>query len=184
MFDSAGVLSTSSSERELVTRIALQERQIYDALAPYEPHSATYAWFDTLRAIEELINLHTVDWEDEGFEQTLMSLPVIGLDLQPERLLAVRQRILGKFGQNFCTRFTRLLVQGSAISIALAMHGIIEAAAGFRTVGTMMGYLQSRRRHFVGLLHLLPTACRGRQVAAPLDTLSAANKTKSSNAGG
>ncbi|BCL93852.1 hypothetical protein [Ralstonia pseudosolanacearum] len=148
------------------------DRFIGGRSAPYEPHSATYAWFDTLRAIEELINLHTVDWEDEGFEQTLMSLPVIGLDLQPERLLAVRQRILGKFGQNFCTRFTRLLVQGSAISIALAMHGIIEAAAGFRTVGTMMGYLQSRRRHFVGLLHLLPTACRGRQVAAPLDTLN------------
>lgn len=172
MFDSTDALTSSSSEQALAARIALQERQIVDALAPYDPTSAAYAWFDTLRAIEELINLLTVEWGDEGFGQALVSLPVIGLDRHLDRLTVVRQRILQKFGENFCIRFTRLLVQGSAISVAFAQHGIFEAAAGFQTIGTMMGYLQSRRRHFVGLLHMLPHACRGRQRVEPLDALN------------
>ncbi len=66
------ILTASSPEHLLVERIADQERQIaYDGLAPYEPRSATYAWFDTLRAIEECINLIHVDWDDDEFEELL-----------------------------------------------------------------------------------------------------------------
>jgi len=73
------ILTASAAEVALVGRIALQEQQIADALAPHEPLSATYAWFDTLRAIEECINLITVDWNDEDFEQVLISLPLAQL---------------------------------------------------------------------------------------------------------
>ena len=90
----------------------------------------------------------------------------------PGRLAPVRLRVKTRFGEKFCNRFTNLLVQGASIAIAFASHGFMDVAAGFRTVGTMMGYLQSRRRHFVGLLHVLPNACRGRQIVAPLDTLN------------
>jgi hypothetical protein len=171
--DSPGdILTASAAEDALVNRIALQEQQIADALAPYEPLSATYAWFDTLRAIEECINLITVDWNDEDFEQDLISLPLAQLQQVPGRLAAVRQRVTARFGEKFCNRFSNLLIQGMSIAMAFASHGFMEVAAGFRTVGTMMGYFQSRRRHFVGLLHMLPHACRGRQVVVPLDTLN------------
>ena len=73
------ILTASAAEDALVNRIALQEQQIADALAHYEPLSATYTWFDTLRAIEECINLTTVDWNDEDFEQGLVSLPLAQL---------------------------------------------------------------------------------------------------------
>ena len=167
-----GILTASAAEEALVGRIALQEQQIADALAPYEPLSATYTWFDTLRAIEECINLITVDWNDEDFEQGLISLPLAQLQQVPGRLASVRQRVRARFGEKFSNRFSNLLIQGMSIAIAFASHGFMDVAAGFRTVGTMMGYLQSRRRHFVGLLHMLPNACRGRQVVAPLDTLN------------
>lgn len=166
------ILTASASEDALVGRIALQEQQIADALAPYEALSATYAWFDTLRAIEECINLITVDWDDDEFERNLISLPVVQLQLVPDRLASVRRQIKARFGEKFCNRFTNLLIQCAAVAMAFAGHGLMDVISGFRTLGEMMGYLQSRRRHFVGLLHMLPTACRGRQVVAPLDTLN------------
>lgn len=166
------ILTASAAEQVLVGRIALQERQVTDTLAPYDPISATYTWFDTLRAIEECINLITVDWNDEEFEHDLISLPIARLQHAPGRLVRVRQRVKARFGEKFCNRFTNLLVQGASIAIGFASHGFTDVATGFHTVGTMMGYLQSRRRHFVGLLHMLPNACRGRQIVAPLDTLN------------
>ena len=172
MNSSETILTATAAEAALVNRIAVQEQQVVAALAPYDPLSATYTWFDTLRAIEEFINLMAVDWEDDAFERDLISLPLGRLQQVPHRLIAVRQRLTTRFGENFCTRFTRLVIQGAAIAIGFASHGFIEVAAGFQTVGSMMGYLQSRRRHFVGLLHMMPNACRGQQVVSALDTLN------------
>lgn len=164
------VLTASAAEQALMSRIRIQEQQIADALAPYEPFSAACAWFDTLRAIEECINLITVDWNNEHFEHDLISLPLA--QPAPSRLVPVHLRIKEQFGEKFCNRFSNLLIQGMSVAIAFASHGFVDVAAGFRTVGTMIGYLQSRRRHFVGLLHMLPNACRGSQIVAPLDTLN------------
>ena len=166
------ILTAAASEKALVDRIALQEQQIADALAPYEPLSATYMWFDTLRSIEECINLITVDWKDEDFEKDLISLPLVQSQLVLPRLARVLQCVKARFGETFHNRFSNLLIQGMSIGIAFARHGFMDVAAGFRTVGTMIGYFQSRRRHFVGLLHIIPTACRGQQVVGPIDTLN------------
>jgi hypothetical protein len=173
MHNLGDILTASAAEQALVDRIALQGQQIAEALAPYEPVSATCAWFDTLRAIEEeFINLITIDWSDEDFERKLISLPVARLQRTPDSLAEVRRRVKARFGEKFCNRFSNLLIQGASIAIAFAGHGFMDPAAGFRTVGTMMGYLQSRRRHFVGLLHMLPKACRGQQTVASFDTIN------------
>lgn len=78
---SSEVLSAASSEQALIEPVALQEAQINQMMAPYEPRSATVAWFDTLRAVGECINLITVDWGEYGFERTLFSLPVARLSV-------------------------------------------------------------------------------------------------------
>ena len=167
-----GVLTASSTEEELAERIAQQEAQIADALAPYEPRSATYAWFDTLRAVEECINLITIDWGEDGFDQVLFSLPIAGLEQRLDQFTSVHARLVERFGQNFGARFANLSIQGSAVAMAFSQQGIVDVAAGFRTLGAMLGYLQSRRRHFVGLLQLLPRACRGNRTVAPIDTFN------------
>lgn len=167
-----GILTAYSTEKTLAERIALQEAQIVGALAPYEPRSAIYAWFDTLRAVEECINLITVEWEDDGFDQILFSLPIAELDQHLGQFRSVQARLVERFGQNFGARFAILLVQGSAIATAFSRQGFVEVTAGFRTLGKMLGYLQSRRRHFVGLLQLLPMACRGNRRIVPLDTFN------------
>lgn len=172
MINPEDILTAASSEQALEGCIAVQAGQIAAALAPFEPRTAVHAWFDTLRAIEEFINLVTVDWDDDDFERRLFSLPVAGVASHLDEFKEIRQRIVARFSENFGVRFTNMLIQGSAIGMSFAGHGVVDVAASFRTVATMIGYFQSRRRHFVGLLHMLPTACRGPQVVVPLDTLN------------
>jgi hypothetical protein len=145
---------------------------IANALALYDPVTATLAWFDTLRAIEDCINLPMADWDDDELEVRLYNLALPPLLRDPRPLLALRSRLVSKFSETFANRFQNLMIQGAAIGAAFAENGLFEMTQGFLSVGTMIGYFQSRRRHFVALLHTLPSACRGRQRVDPLDTLN------------
>lgn len=172
MASSQNILTALSPEHLLIEGIALQERQLLSHyLAPLEPSRAFGIWLDTIRAIEEFINLLSVDWDDEEFERTLISLPLtLDLHLNPDFKL-VSERLLRRFGRNFLVRFTQLAIQGAASRVSFGSHGVFDVASGFSSVGSMIGYLQSRRRHFIALLHMIPSACRGRQMLEPLDSL-------------
>lgn len=157
---------------ELQNSIDIHAHQISSILSPYDPTTATYAWFDTLRAIEDCINLVTIDWEDDAFEQRLFSLPLAPLLHDPRPLLALRPRLITRFSETFANRFTNLMVQSSAIAHGFAALGLFEMSVELATVGAAIHYFQSRRRHFVALLHSLPNECRGRQKVVPLDALN------------
>jgi hypothetical protein len=140
-------------------------------LAPYDPVTATVAWFDTLRAIEECINLVTVDWDD-GEEQLLFSLPVLNVIGRPDHLNAVRSLLAARFSETFANRFTQLVIQGASVAMAFDQHDFPGVAAGFVDVSSMIGYLASRRRHCVAMLHALPLFCRGTERVHPLHSLN------------
>lgn len=160
---------TQLDAKELRARIADHEHAIAQALAPLDPITATMSWFDTLRAIEECINLVTVDWDDH--EQALLfGLPVTSILGDAMHFRSVRSLLAGRFSENFAVRFTNLVIQGASMALAFARHGQHEIAAGFATVATMIGYLQSRRRHFVAMLHALPALCRGTQKVTHVET--------------
>lgn len=142
------------------------------ALAPLDAGSAVTVWMETLRAVEEFINLPLFGLDDEVIEAALIALPVAAAISHPRRLRAVCHHISYRYGEAFARRFSTLLLQGTAIGHAFAQHGIASGATGFVSVGTMVGYLQSRRRHLVSLLYTLPTACRGDRTVVPLDTLN------------
>lgn len=167
-------MNQTLSNNELENRITEYQARIMTALAPYQAESAVCHWLDTLRGIEELINLVTIDWNDDTFKHQLHSLPVFQL-MQKQampQLQFIRRRLAERFTENFVNRFSNLLMQSSAIAIAFATHGLIALANEFQTLGSTIGYFQSRRRHFVGMLHLLPTACKGHLVVNQLDTLN------------
>lgn len=167
-------LTPELNNQEILDRIHLQERFIREALQAYDPKSAVLSWLDTLRAVEECINLLMADWstEEEAFLAELLSSPVTRFISEPSYLLAVRERMTAKFNANFSARFGNLMVQCFAIGNAFALHGIHGATDGFADVGTLIGYFQSRRRHLVAMLHLMPTACKGRTRLTPLATLN------------
>lgn len=165
-------MTEALSRDELESRMTELQARVIAALAPYEVESAVCLWLDTLRGIEELINLFTIDWGDKSFERQLAAFPVLQFAQHADEFQAIRQRLVGRFSTQFANRISNLLIQGSVIAIAFATHGIAEAAAGFQSLGSMIGYLQSRRRHFVGLLHLMATACHGAKRVAQQDTLN------------
>lgn len=152
--------------------IATQQLNIANTLAPYDCESATYSWLDTLRGIEEIINLVTVDWGDDIFKRQLFGFPVSLCERYTDELHVIRCRLLAMFSENFANRFCKLMFQGSAIAKAFAAHGAYDVSNAFQNVGTMIDYLQSRRRHFVTLLHFVPVACRGHQKVVQHDTLN------------
>ena len=65
------------SREELEDRISDLQLRIGATLAPYEVESAVGHWLDTLRGIEELINLPTIDWDDGSFKRELYAFPVL-----------------------------------------------------------------------------------------------------------
>ena len=142
------------------------------ALAPFEARQAVDAWLETLRAVEEFINLAMFGLDDNVIETALIALPIDALQSRPRRFKAVRHHIAYRYGEAFARRFTTLLLQASAIGQSFALHGIGSASGGFIDVGTAVGYFQSRRRHLVAMLYTLPRACRGHQRMHPLDTLN------------
>ncbi len=171
MSNDAPSFLTELTDGELRERIGNHERAIAEMLAPYDPVTATLAWFDTLRAVEELINLLEGDWTDDGL-RLLLELPVLHVLSQPQRLAAARSLLASRFSENLATRFIQLVVQGAAIAMTFQHQGFDDVPSGFATIGSTMGYLMSRRRHFVAMLHALPLLCRGTTRVAPMDTLN------------
>ena len=127
---------------------------------------------ETLRAIEEFINLVLFGLDDDAVEAALIRLPVNAIQSRPGRLRAVRHHLVYRYGEPFAQRFTVLLMQAAAMGQSFALHGLMSAAAGFVTVESTVGYFQSRRRHLVAMLYTLPHACRGSRRMHPLDTLN------------
>jgi hypothetical protein len=66
---------------------------LHAALASFEASSAVEVWLQTLRAIEEFINLILFGLDDEAIEAALISLPVTAFQSRPRRLNAIRHYI-------------------------------------------------------------------------------------------
>lgn len=144
---------------------------ILNVLATLEPQAAIDAWIETLRAIEELINLPS-ELDDDILERELVALTLTEANISP-RLKFVLHHLSYLYGADFAQRQAKLLIQLSAMHQSFAMHDILPAALGLSTVRHAIGYLQSRRRHFVGLLYLMGSgACRGHIIMTAGDALT------------
>lgn len=161
------VLTGEEARAVLRDQISQHSGGLHAALAPFEAGSAVEVWMETLRAVEEFINLALFGFDDDVIEAALINLPVDAIHSRPRRLRAMRHHVAYRYGEPFAQRFTSLLVQAAAMGHSFALHGLTSAAGGFLTVGTAIGYFQSRRRHLVAMLYTLPHACRGRRRMHP-----------------
>ncbi|MER8746125.1 hypothetical protein NKH54_24095 [Mesorhizobium sp. M1004] len=163
---------TGQKARDLIeSQLDQHAGGILKALAPFEPIAAVDAWLKTLRAVEELINLPG-ELDDDVLKRALLTLSLSAGTISPRRRKFVLHHLGYLHGTDFAQRQTTLLPQLSAMQRSFAMHGMLPAAIGLSTVANAIGYLQSRRRHLVSLLYLMPATCKGTAPITVLDALT------------
>lgn len=144
---------------------------LHAALTKFDRQSAFSSWFETIRAIEEFINLPRFGLKERWLCEALLDLP-LDLTEAPRRFRVVHHHITYQFGAAFAQRFTTLMVQAMAIGVSFAMHRIETTRGAFGTVNSAIDYFQSRRRHLVSLLYTLPDTAKGQEAVPVIDTLN------------
>jgi len=157
-------------------QLAAHSRGILSVLSRYRLAEAASAWHDTIRAIEEFINIPWFGIKDPRQEAWLRSIPLDDRLLSDPgpTFLAVRRALSPNFGPGLVQRYLYTMLQTAAIASAFRMHGQTTFGFGIAldTVGAAVDYFQSRRRHLVSLLYTMPFACKGTQELERLDTLN------------
>lgn len=163
-------LTGTAAQTEAMRALAHSRACIESSLAPFEPRSTFEVWFSTFRGIEELINLpgelrgepllHEIEW-----------LPLLDMGGVVRALPSIKAGLESRFSRLVAQRLVHTLIQLHAIATSFATHHL-PAAREMATVGSAIGYLQSRRRHLLALLHTIPGVCLGTQRLHELDGLN------------
>lgn len=149
-------------------QIAAHSAGILKPLEPFDAASATQAWIETIRGVEELINLLM-----EASDQTcalFKSTPIVSMRIDPRPVHNLARLLAEEFDDNVAARFVDLCTQVRILAQTFLLDGNMHAAGGLQTVADAIGYFQSRRRHLVTLLYMMPAACKGTE---RLDTSTA-----------
>lgn len=163
---------------ESTDRNAIGCAQQWRAVSP-RPVSARRrggAWHETIRAVEEFINLPIVGIADDRLRDWLCAIQLDGAFVENPgpTWLVVREALTPLFEPEVVARFTRVMLYAGAMGVAFAAHGQGTHSAGItlNTIGGAIDYFQSRRRHFVSLLYTMPYACSVSLVLQPYDALT------------
>ncbi|TYC91545.1 hypothetical protein [Novosphingobium sp. BW1] len=168
----AGETVTGDDARRIVAdQIEQHSAGLHAALAKFDRQSAFSAWFETIRAVEELINLPRFGLKEPWLWEALLDLP-LDMRREPRRFRVLHHYIVYQFGEAFASRLTSLLLQTMAVGMAFASHRIESTRGAFQSIGSAIDYFQSRRRHLVSLLYTLPGVASGQQSVPQIDTLN------------
>jgi hypothetical protein len=150
-------------------QIAAHAGGILAALAPFEAESAIETWHGIIRDIEEFINVLMNGIDDERLLATLAALPLgEALAENPQAAIDARNTLTPLFGPDLARRFMITMIRITRADVGLRASGrSLAADSTLNFVGDAVGYLQSRRRHFVSLLYLMAGACKGSRKLEP-----------------
>ena len=175
---SKGTRKVSGEEaRSLMeTQLAAHGSGILATLSRYRLKDTLTAWHETIRSVEEFINIPLFGIEDQSSVVRLCSVPLDDgfLSGPGPPCLAMKAILSQSFEPAIVQRYLRTALQAAAMAKSFKMHGLVDYGSGIRldTVGTAIAYFQSRRRHMISLLYTMPLACNGSETLTLLDTLS------------
>jgi hypothetical protein len=179
---SGGIVSNSrtisgNEARALVeSQLAAHGDSVLSVLAHFRRNEAVAAWHETIRAVEEFINLPRFGIADDRLRAWLCAIRLDDTFVSNPgpTWLAVRKALAPHLEPSVISRFTRIMLYAGAMSVAFAEHGQDARSASITldTIGGAVDYFQSRRRHFVSLLYTMPRACSGSTVLQPYDALT------------
>lgn len=163
-------LTGTAAQAEAIRALTHSRAGIESSLAPFEPRSTFEVWFSTFRGIEELINLPG-ELRGEPLLDEIADLALQDMDGMLQTLPSIKAGLDSRFSRLVAKRLMNTLIQLHAIATSFAKHQL-PAARAMATVGMAIGYMQSRRRHLLALLHTIPGVCRGTQRLHELDGLN------------
>ncbi len=154
-------LTGTAAQTKAMQALAHSRACIESSLATFDPRSTFEVWFSTFRGIEELINLPG-ELRGEPLLDEIEGLPLLDMGGVVRALPSIKGGLNSRFSRLVAQRLLQTLIQLHAIATSFATHHL-PAAREMATVGSAIGYLQSRRRHLLALLHTIPGACLGTQ---------------------
>jgi hypothetical protein len=157
-------------------QLAAHGNGVLSVLAQYRRDDAVAAWHETIRAVEEFINLPKFGIADDRLRTWLCAVRLgdAFVSNPGPTWLAVRHALAPHLEAPVISRFTRVMLYAGAMGAAFAQHGLDARSASITldTIGGAVDYFQSRRRHFVSLLYTMPYACSGSLILQPYDALT------------
>lgn len=170
------VIKGDEAKALIESQLAAHGGGLLAVLARYRRDSAVAAWHETIRAIEEFINLPHFGISYKRLRDWLCAVRLdSGFMADPgPTLVAVRHALAPHFEPAVIGRFTRVMLYAGAMGAAFAHHGYggYGPAITLDTIGGAVDYFQSRRRHIVSLLYTMPYACSGAEFLQPYDALT------------
>jgi hypothetical protein len=158
------------------SQLAAHGSGILSILAQYRREDAISAWHETIRAVEEFINLPKFGVPGDRLRAWLCAVRLDeGFVSNPvPTWLAVRRALGPHLENSVISRFTRIMLCAGAIGEAFVTqgHDVRNAGIALNSIGGAVEYFQSRRRHLISLLYTMPYACSGTQVLQPYDALT------------
>lgn len=163
-------LSGADAEALLLDQIGQHSGGIRSTLSAFEANSATSAWMEALREIEEFINIPMFKLDDGNIVRELLAMHLDDM-MFPMHVVRAREMLAAELAPAVIARLVQTLTMVSAIGHGFRMYGL-ECGEELRTIAGAVGYFQSRRRQMVALLYCMPGDCSGTQSVAPLDALN------------
>ena len=168
-------ISGDEAKALIESQLAAHGNGVLSVLAQYRCEDAVAAWHETIRAVEEFINLPKFGMDDQ-LRAWLCAIRLNGpfVSKPGPTWLAVRRELAPPLEPSVIARFTRTMLYAGAMGVAFAMHGQDARSAQITldTIGGVVDYFQSRRRHFVSLFYTMPYACSGSAVLERHDALA------------
>lgn len=161
------VLTGKEAEKFILKEISNHSLGISETLMIYDPVQAVNVWRETLRAVEELINLPREINRDE-LRDALLNYRLFPPD--PRSLRQICQSLRDTFSEGVADRFFKTVCQISAIAVGFNVSG--QALDELTDVESAVSYFQSRRRQMLAILYALPKQCRGTEPIQQMDTLN------------
>lgn len=164
-------LSGADAQALLVSQIGQHAGGIRSVLASFEISSATSAWIETWRGIEEFINILMFALKDQKLVYQLRAVRLDDFNWLLAHRLQIRTMLLTELAPSVVDRFLRTLTMLAAIGNSFRMHGF-PCGEQLRSVDGAVAYLQSRRRQILALLYCMPGYCKGAQKVERIDALN------------
>lgn len=170
------VIVGDEAKAVIESQLAAHNNGLLSVLAKYRRDDAVAAWHETIRAVEEFINLPVFGIGDDQLRDWLCAVRLDDAFVANPgpTWLAVREALAPHLEPSVVSRFTRVMLYAGAMGKAFAEHGYDARSASItlHTIGGALNYFQSRRRHFVSLLYTMPYACSGSLILQPYNALT------------